>query len=236
MKLKDKKRKHGESNEDKWKDIFNILFPDAIETPCPYYRSRAIEKPQDGSANPNDIKQGIIDNLFGGDQVLDIETTARSRMEKMTGSLPEEDWREMKRIFRDFAFAGMASQISVCNSSTFSASQQVPDTKLVSGQGSREVREHEDAFLLVPKHGERRVEVDDNGEPDIAELLHLEFVIDTCINRTYRHTQAVKTTKPAQPTESTESTQSITSSKPEWDKPRKGRGSVNYSRSCGRFN
>ncbi|CAI0652798.1 unnamed protein product [Colletotrichum noveboracense] len=222
MKLKDKKRKRGESNEEKWKDIFNILFPDAIETPSPYYRSRAIEKSQGGSANPNDVKHGIIDNLFGGDQVLDIETTARSRMETMTGSLPEEDWREMKKIFRDFAFAGMASQISVCSSSTFSASRQVPDTRPNSGQGSREVRDHEDAFLLVPKHGDRRMEVDDEGEPDIAELLHLEFVIDICINRTYRHSQAVKPTKPAQPTKSaqpTESTQSITSSKRGWDKP-----------------
>ncbi|KAJ0274211.1 hypothetical protein COL940_009462 [Colletotrichum noveboracense] len=35
----------------------------------------------------------------------------------MTGSLPEEDWREMKKIFRDFAFAGMASQISLLDKS-----------------------------------------------------------------------------------------------------------------------
>ncbi|KAF4412613.1 hypothetical protein CFRS1_v002335 [Colletotrichum fructicola] len=31
-KLKDKKRKRGGSKVAKWKDIFDILFPDAIET------------------------------------------------------------------------------------------------------------------------------------------------------------------------------------------------------------
>ncbi|KAL3301697.1 zinc finger c2h2-type protein [Colletotrichum asianum] len=34
-KLRDKKRKRGGSNEEKWKDIFNILFPDATEVPNP---------------------------------------------------------------------------------------------------------------------------------------------------------------------------------------------------------
>lgn len=85
-------------------------------------------------------------------------------MEKMTGSLPEEDWREMKKIFRDFAFAGLESQISVCSSSTFSASRQVPKTKPTSGQGCREVADDGNASILVPSIGDCRKEVDENSE------------------------------------------------------------------------
>ncbi|KAK1843759.1 hypothetical protein CCHR01_13626 [Colletotrichum chrysophilum] len=96
-----------------------------------------------------------------------IESTARSRMEKMTGSLPEEDWREMKKIFRDFAFAGLESQISVCSSSTFSASRRVPKTKPTSGRGSREVADDGNASILVPSIGDCRKEVDENSEHTI---------------------------------------------------------------------
>ncbi|KAK2768005.1 hypothetical protein CKAH01_04573 [Colletotrichum kahawae] len=176
MKLKDKKRKRGESNEEKWKDIFNVLFPDAIETSNLYYRSRAIENCQDEIADPDDMKHGIIKNLFADHQAPDIESMARSRMEKMTGSLPEEDWREMKKIFRDFAFAGLESQTSVCSSSKFSASHQVPNTRLNSGQDSREILNHEDA---LPPESQPQLPLPTREAAEHSPDPHLEATSET---------------------------------------------------------
>ncbi|KAI8295674.1 hypothetical protein K4K59_004505 [Colletotrichum sp. SAR11_240] len=145
-KLKDKKRKRGESNEEKWKDIFKILFPDTVEIPSPYYKSPAHERFQDRTTKTANTKYGFIDDPFESHEP-GIESEARSKMEKITGSLPDDVWSEMKEIFRDLAFSGakafrtptapdtnrhhlktartMESQISLCGSSTSSTSHQI---------------------------------------------------------------------------------------------------------------
>ncbi|KAF0321605.1 hypothetical protein GQ607_011118 [Colletotrichum asianum] len=131
------------------------------------------------------MNYGIINNLFG-DHVPDTENMARSRIEKMTGPLPEADWSEMKEIFRDFAFGSlkalrsptagsmkkrclasnisMESQVSLCSSSTSLPFKPVPHAKRHTGPSNRGILDHEDASPPVPNRDRRTA-------PDIAEVL-----------------------------------------------------------------
>ncbi|KAF4896603.1 hypothetical protein CGCF415_v005723 [Colletotrichum fructicola] len=101
-KLKDKKRKRGGSKVAKWKDIFDILFPDAIEVPCPYYKPPAFQQFQDSAVERRDMMHDLINNLFKNHVSGSI---ARSQVEKMKGPMTEEDWSKMKEIFRSFVLS-----------------------------------------------------------------------------------------------------------------------------------
>ncbi|KAF5489182.1 hypothetical protein CGCS363_v011894 [Colletotrichum siamense] len=184
-KLRDKKRKRGESNEEKWKDIFSILFPDAKEIPSPYYKS------PDGTAESCDMKYGFINNLFENPDPVS-ERIARLRIEKKTGSLSEEAWREVKDTMREHFLATATtlrkpikgntntqypkparsrdSQMVYYSSSTSSTSHEVPDAKRITGPsngGNPDHKDHQAPELM----GDCLFEAQDNGrEPDIEDL------------------------------------------------------------------
>ncbi|KAF4928164.1 hypothetical protein CGCVW01_v002137 [Colletotrichum viniferum] len=171
--LRDRKRKRGESNEEKWKDIFNILFPDTTEIPSPYYKSPARKEFQDGAAESrNVINYSLINNLFNN-HVAD--SMARSQVEKTQGPMPEEGWRKMKEIFRGFVLSGLKkpreSQTSVCGSSTSSASHQAPGAKGNARSSQKENFDHGDISSTI-LNIDRQTEAPANSrEPDLAHVL-----------------------------------------------------------------
>ncbi|KAF5489509.1 hypothetical protein CGCS363_v011902 [Colletotrichum siamense] len=96
--LKSKKRKRNlKTEEDKWANIFRILFPTCPKMPDPYYRITSDDHPKGFTMDQSDVE-----SIFADDVPSELEERTFSRLEAISGGLDDEQRREVKSIFKDF--------------------------------------------------------------------------------------------------------------------------------------
>ncbi|KAJ0375206.1 hypothetical protein COL26b_006578 [Colletotrichum chrysophilum] len=96
-KLRCKKRSWGKSGQEKWEDIFRILFPDCKEIPDPYYNHNfdgvAPDPTTAGKKRPLDIESVFTDGL-----AQELEEEVCRQLEGVIGS--QLDARKRKKVMQ----------------------------------------------------------------------------------------------------------------------------------------
>ncbi|OHE91173.1 hypothetical protein CORC01_13515 [Colletotrichum orchidophilum] len=101
--LKSKKRRKGvETEEDKWREIFRILFPDHKYMPDPFFKTSVDD--QHATAQPSKNEQDDVESIFTGDIPSPVEDETFSEMEEAVGGrLSKKKRRKLMNVFKGFA-------------------------------------------------------------------------------------------------------------------------------------
>ncbi|KAF4937174.1 hypothetical protein CGCF245_v005898 [Colletotrichum fructicola] len=108
QKLKSKKRKPGvTTNEEKWQDIFAIVFPDARCCPDPYY---SYFDDRSNNQNPLSMDHSDVESIFS-DIPSESEERMFTKLEPICGHLEKRKRRKVLETFERF-FAERVQQIT----------------------------------------------------------------------------------------------------------------------------
>ncbi|KAH0437507.1 hypothetical protein CcaCcLH18_03858 [Colletotrichum camelliae] len=158
--LKSKKRKRDlKTEEDKWRNIFRILFPACTRIPDPYYRITSDDHSKGGTMDQSDVE-----SIFADDVPSELEERTFSRLEAISGRLDDEQRRAVKSIFKDFT----SERVRQITEKTDSVSGNVENT----GEVVNWDREY--AGGSCPEQGSHRDAVNDEAFIGIATANELE--------------------------------------------------------------
>ncbi|EXF75359.1 hypothetical protein CFIO01_02946 [Colletotrichum fioriniae PJ7] len=101
--LKSKKRRNGvETEEDKWKEIFKILFPSHKDVPDPFYKTPVDDRTA-ADQTPKQ-EQDDVESIFTRDIPSPVEEEMTSKLEEAVGGrLTKKKRRKLLNVFRGFA-------------------------------------------------------------------------------------------------------------------------------------
>ncbi|KAF4909610.1 hypothetical protein CGCF415_v005721 [Colletotrichum fructicola] len=113
--LRSKKRQPNlRTEEDKWRNIFRILFPDCSNIPDPYYRT----------TSGRSINLKDVESIFADTVPRELEERLFSKLEAISGSLDDDQRREVKSILKDFT----SQRVRQITEKTGSTCRDVMDT------------------------------------------------------------------------------------------------------------
>ncbi|KAK1485590.1 hypothetical protein CCUS01_03730 [Colletotrichum cuscutae] len=101
--LKSKKRRKGvETEEDKWREIFKILFPSHRDIPDPFYKTSLDD--QIATCQASVREQDDVESIFTRDIPSPVEEEMSSELEEAVGgSLSKKKRRKLLNVFKGFA-------------------------------------------------------------------------------------------------------------------------------------
>ncbi|KAL2874607.1 hypothetical protein SGCOL_010168 [Colletotrichum sp. CLE4] len=101
--LKSKKRRKGvDTEQDKWKEIFKILFPSHQDIPDPFYKTSLDD--QNAASQVPRQDQDDVESIFTRDIPSSVEEETFSKMEEAVGGrLTKKKRKNLMNVFRGFA-------------------------------------------------------------------------------------------------------------------------------------
>ncbi|KAK0373435.1 hypothetical protein CLIM01_09201 [Colletotrichum limetticola] len=101
--LKSKKRRKGvETEEDKWREIFKILFPSHRDIPDPFYKTSLDDQTATSQASVRG--QDDVESIFTRDIPSPVEEEMSSKLEEAVGGrLSKKKRRKLLNVFKGFA-------------------------------------------------------------------------------------------------------------------------------------